>query len=1456
MMTLSTKGQRLFVASLGLAFSLNILAQQPPEIRTQPSGVEAASGQNVTLSVEAAGEGPLSYRWRLNGTELAGATEATLVMTNVNFTRGGAYNVVVSSPGGSVASDYAVVTVDPELCFQVVDLLTNGIMTTEVYPAVSYDQGAIAPGEDTVFINGANALGIYDGTWLSPMGTAPSHFYSLVGDLRAGTVYSFGYGTSAIGSGGSANSLLEVDGQTGALTGKRINLSTTINLNYDSGIFSGYGRIVVWNGSRFYHIDLPSGLVTDLGARNSFTHRRVYGWAFWGVAEYYGGALRVVYVQDTQTIVRMRVGGNAAPAVLETFSDLGYMAAITLSTFNSRWYFHHEYTSQFNSSYDHVLGSAKAFFVTEPSYPNLYINPVPRTNYPGDTVVFEALAGGAQPMGYQWQFKGVKIPGATSRFLVLTNVQPEATGNYAVMAANGAGAVTSPETRLFVVSAPAILVQPLSQSALPGTNVTFSVTLQAAPPVTYQWRFNGAPLPGATNRTLVLSDVTADQAGYYSVVAANRYGSTNSVEALLAMVVDTGFSFRVKSLGSAATAIDHSGITGATRSSFAVSSNYLLYVGGNGVGRFSAADLSGGANLGSYFLDSLVTDLRSEKVYSLATGTNLIGAVTGSGVTVSNLIEIDCLVGRASTNRIKLSSPLVVNSGSGLFSGYGQVVVYNGSRVYSIAVPSGVVADLGAISYFQHQAAAGWAFSGLAENFGGATYIVYARDPASIVRTRVPDGQTASVANFVNLGALSTLSASVSRGRWYFHISGASDFASGSENLGFCPAEFSVTANQTVDHFVFAPVLSSPSAETPFEVTVTALTVLNDPVTNFAGPVSLTAALAGGGQSVPASPAVLSDFVNGVWSGLVAVGQADVRVALRVQDSRGHIGLSNPFDVGAANDLKVSLESQPALASIHGQAALIATLTNTGPASSTGVWLTNWIPQGATLLSASSSQGGLALSNAAMVVFDLGAIPGGTAAWATLLVGTDSLGFFTNRVEAVRNEPDLYPANNSASLVLQATPPQVSINDISLVKPRSGSSNALFTVSLSVTSDAPVRVMWTTTNGTATSANGDFPARYGTLTLNPGVRTATCTVPVTGNTLYQPGKYFSVLLTNITGGVPFKTQGVCTILDTNLPPGISVADTSIPEGNTGNNQLQFQVQLNKKPGVNVTVRYTTLDGAARAGADYQTRAGVLTFASGITNQIVNVPVIPNTTPETDKTVILQLSDPQNAVLVRAEASGVIQNDDGIGVVDHFLWSNLSPTQVLNQPFSPTVTACDFLGAVITNFKSTVTLSCAGGRRRRFGRHWREQRHLGHAPGHLLARLPHHRHLPGFRTQGRPSHHGPGSQRRHPARPGHDQFHHPDEAQHADRLALQPHLGQCRLDGRLSGHRKPLRQRLEQLDLRDPLRLQRRRQPPDRFFHQQLQLDQRRVGGRHQHQRHAIHVFLLRQLLPRRSSLLQ
>ncbi|MFM2082855.1 MAG: hypothetical protein RL380_1546, partial [Verrucomicrobiota bacterium] len=80
---------------------------------------------------------------------------------------------------------------------------------------------------------------------------------------------------------------------------------------------------------------------------------------------------------------------------------------------------------------------------------------------------------------------------------------------------------------------PSLTTQPASRTNNAGTTASFTSAAVGAAPLTYQWRFNDAPLAGATNASLSLGSVQTNQAGNYTVVVSNPFGSVISYAAKL-----------------------------------------------------------------------------------------------------------------------------------------------------------------------------------------------------------------------------------------------------------------------------------------------------------------------------------------------------------------------------------------------------------------------------------------------------------------------------------------------------------------------------------------------------------------------------------------------------------------------------------------------------------------------------------------------------------------------------------------------------------------------------------------------------------------------------------------------------------------------------------------------------------------------------------------------------------
>lgn len=83
----------------------------PATIKTQPASARVYYGVAAKLSVVAAGTAPFTYQWRLDGTNIPGATNASHTFTAIPIDAGLRYSVTVSNAFGGALSGDAVITV-------------------------------------------------------------------------------------------------------------------------------------------------------------------------------------------------------------------------------------------------------------------------------------------------------------------------------------------------------------------------------------------------------------------------------------------------------------------------------------------------------------------------------------------------------------------------------------------------------------------------------------------------------------------------------------------------------------------------------------------------------------------------------------------------------------------------------------------------------------------------------------------------------------------------------------------------------------------------------------------------------------------------------------------------------------------------------------------------------------------------------------------------------------------------------------------------------------------------------------------------------------------------------------------------------------------------------------------------------------------------------------------------
>jgi hypothetical protein len=87
-----------------------------------------------------------------------------------------------------------------------------------------------------------------------------------------------------------------------------------------------------------------------------------------------------------------------------------------------------------------------------------------------------------------------------------------------------------------LISTPLIVLPPAGLSTCQGGVAVFSIDATSDTPMSYQWRFNGQSITGATNATLTVTGASTSDAGAYSVIVSNWVGLTVSANASLAVL--------------------------------------------------------------------------------------------------------------------------------------------------------------------------------------------------------------------------------------------------------------------------------------------------------------------------------------------------------------------------------------------------------------------------------------------------------------------------------------------------------------------------------------------------------------------------------------------------------------------------------------------------------------------------------------------------------------------------------------------------------------------------------------------------------------------------------------------------------------------------------------------------------------------------------------------------------
>ena len=523
--------------SVGLALLLGLspittLAQTAPTLPAiirQPEPQNVAPRGKVVLFVEVVSNSPVSYQWLKNGVNLPNKTSPILTLENVSDDEAGGYSVQVTNAGGAVTSESVQVSVLEPPAPSSDDFDSNPASRLTVFGKSPVWRSSDGVGDSGYLSladvpNGGRTSVVFDD--LDPSLFATNFRFSLFvrigggGQNQAdGLSINFARLTDPVLSTGRGYSSppdsperdLEEEGTT---TGLAIGFDTWANSNTDRvGISVRVNNRLVRQYPRQLNGSGNTSLTTGPLSTNPSSEARLAALRW----------LPVIIEANRSGTVTIRYHGQTL-----TISDTNFRPArarLVLAARASGRFPLFMHVDRMN-----VESDWKPSAVVSPSITS---EPARLLVRPGAPAFFSVAAEGTEPFSYQWKKDALDLRGATAKAFAIEKVTTSDAGEYSVTVRNSAGEVESAMGTLTIASPPVITLQPGNQTVDLGGTTAITVAATGTEPLMYQWRFDGAEIPGANSWSLSFNGVTANQTGNYDVVVSNVAGSVASQAARL-----------------------------------------------------------------------------------------------------------------------------------------------------------------------------------------------------------------------------------------------------------------------------------------------------------------------------------------------------------------------------------------------------------------------------------------------------------------------------------------------------------------------------------------------------------------------------------------------------------------------------------------------------------------------------------------------------------------------------------------------------------------------------------------------------------------------------------------------------------------------------------------------------------------------------------------------------------
>ena len=435
-----------------LSGSARLSVNRAPVVLMQPAPATVNPGAGVSFAVQTTGTLPMSYTWKKNGANIAGANAAACPIAAAAMTDAGTYQCVIDNVAGSVASQGARLVVNPTLAVGAAHGMPNPPAGNNVFTTATLVTASLAgsPELDTTGTTRYICTGWSGGGSVTASGTTTQTSFNLKLDSSLNWRFKTQYLLGAAANPAAGGSVVFEGGTTPA-GGTWHDAGTTVSLRAQPA--PGW-IFLVWTGDAAgqanplkltlsrprapvaYFLELPAitkdpeSVAVNPGATAAFT----------------------VGARGTAVLFYQWKKGGANLADNARISGTN---DATLQIANVGSDDEGDYTCEVRNGGGKVLSDAAKLAINSVT-PRILADPVPQTANPNTSATFEVLAAGLPPLIYQWQKDGAdlagdaRITGVRTGKLVFNSLLMADAGQYRCVVTNSGGTTASLGARLTV----------------------------------------------------------------------------------------------------------------------------------------------------------------------------------------------------------------------------------------------------------------------------------------------------------------------------------------------------------------------------------------------------------------------------------------------------------------------------------------------------------------------------------------------------------------------------------------------------------------------------------------------------------------------------------------------------------------------------------------------------------------------------------------------------------------------------------------------------------------------------------------------------------------------------------------------------------------------------------------------------------------------------------------------